>query len=562
MLSLAAAISGETLGGPPDDPARMTVLSGLIAEFRAESDAWARLCGGVAVRALAGGPALPAHHAFDLERAAELLGQMQVPASREDKARREVGRFVSGDVRLLVEAALAYALGHLRSFPPGAASHAVDHVTGLMGRQEFFATLDRMRGARWPGRTIGVLHLDLARMRRLNALLGHAAGDAVLRNVGSEIAAISRAGDLAVRISGDEFVHIRFGDSLPDTLRSRAAALLNAVSTVFPGQGKDLSVSARIGLAWGDEDQCIAPERFVHDADLAVRAAKTRNRSIVMFTPELRVRKEADDDLTEDIRRGLAAGEFMPYFQPQIAARSGRPAGFEMLARWNHPRRGVLAPPDFLAAALSAGLGATLDRQLVRRAMAALRAWEDLGLAIGQVSLNLTPERLAEPGIVEELTDAAAAAGVAHDRVGVEVLESAMLDGPSGAIATNLRALSRAGFRIELDDFGTGHAAISNLRHLAVDRIKIDQSFVRDIHIDGDLAKITAAMIGLAHSLRIDALAEGVEKPEERLVLNALGCDFIQGNGVSRPMPEDEVECWLRKAHSKRRLPSRKRPEK
>lgn len=191
----------------------------------------------------------------------------------------------------------------------------------------------------------------------------------------------------------------------------------------------------------------------------------------------------------------------------------------------------------------------------MERTFAAMRGWLNDGLDIPQVSVNLTGSRLLEVDLVETMLFALEQADLKSSMIGIEILESAMIDDNSQQMTDNILALAEVGFKLELDDFGTGHASISNLRNFKVDRIKIDRSFVKDVHLYPELSKITGAMIGLAHSLRVDALAEGVETPEERLVLNALGCDHFQGYGVSRPMPGSEIPAWFKRTQTKKALP-------
>ena len=297
----------------------------------------------------------------------------------------------------------------------------------------------------------------------------------------------------------------------------------------------------------------------MNNADLALYTAKNAGRGTHrFFTPNLRTQYEEKEELQAQIREGLEAGEFVPFFQPQVEGRSGKIVGLESLARWHHPVRGLLTPFHFLDAANDAGVLEQLDRHLLEQTFSAVHEWRSKGLDIPQISINLTAARLLEVDLVESLVFEVDKADLCPSMVGLEILESAMIDNNSRQMIENVGSLSEAGFNVELDDFGTGHASISNLRNFKVDRIKIDRSFVKDVHLYSELAKITSAMIGLAHSLRVDALAEGVETPEERLVLNALGCDHIQGFGVSRPMPGSDIPLWIRKTQKTRKLPPRR----
>lgn len=435
-----------------------------------------------------------------------------------------------------------------------------DELTGLPNRRALHELLQRAETSGWPHDAVAVMHIDLDKFKQINDTLGHAAGDLALQHATKAMATHTRQEDFLARVGGDEFVLVFFGDMPEQTLADRAESLIADISLPFAYEGKECNIGGSVGIACGTIADGIPLDRYMNNADLALYTAKNAGRGTFrFFTPNLRTQYEELEELQSDIREGLAANQFEPYFQPQVEGRSGKVVGLEALARWNHPTRGLLTPFHFLEAAEECGLLDQLDRYIMERTFQATRTWLDGGLEIPQVSLNLTASRLREVDLVDSLLFAADSAGLEPDMIGIEILESAMIDTNSEQMLANIKNLSRAEFLVELDDFGTGHASISNLRNFKVDRIKIDRSFVKDVHLYSELAKITSAMIGLAHSLRIDALAEGVETPEERLVLNALGCDHIQGFGVAKPMAEPEVRAWFEQTQSSRKLPPRRK---
>lgn len=440
-----------------------------------------------------------------------------------------------------------------------------DELTGLPNRRALHELLRRTEDYGWPQDQVAVMHVDLDKFKQINDTLGHAAGDEALRHATSAMARHTRQQDFLARVGGDEFVLVFFGDMPEATLAKRAESLIADVSLPFVYQGKECNIGGSVGIACGNKSDGVPLDRYMHNADLALYTAKNAGRGTYrFFTPNLRTQYEEIEELQAQIREGLETRQFEPFFQPQVEGRSGKLVGIESLARWNHPLRGLLTPFHFLNAAEEAGLLEQLDRYLVDQSFSAMRGWLNDGLRIPKISINLSAARLLEVDLVDSLMFAADKAELDPTLIGVEILESAMIDNGSRLMIENIQRLSEAGFGVELDDFGTGHAAISNLRNFTVDRIKIDRSFVKDIHLYSELSKITSAMIGLAHSLRIDALAEGVETPEERLVLNALGCDHIQGFGVSRPMPRDDIPKWIRKTQQSKKLPPRrmsKQPE-
>lgn len=434
-----------------------------------------------------------------------------------------------------------------------------DPLTGLPNRRALHDLTVQMASNGWPHEQIAILQIDLDRFKLVNDTLGHAAGDAALCHAAEAIVSQLRPEDFVARIGGDEFVMVVFGAFTEAVLSQRAEALIAAVSRPFLYEDKDCRIGGSVGIAHARIADGVPLERLMTRADLALYAAKSAGRGLHrIYQPGLRTLHIELKELQSDIRDGLRRGDFEPFFQPQVDGRTGALVGLEALARWRHPVRGLLTPFHFLEAAADARLLDDLDHHIMDRTFATYRGWLDDGLPIPKISINLTSHRLVDGDLADKLVLAADRHGLEPWQVSLEILESVMIEKNADVMIDNIRSLSRAGFCVELDDFGTGHASISNLRNFKVDRIKIDKSFVKDVHIYSELAKITAAMIGLAHSLRVDALAEGVETPEERMVLNALGCDHIQGFGVSRPMPSGEVGDWIRRTQRPRVLPPRR----
>ena len=436
----------------------------------------------------------------------------------------------------------------------------IDEVTGLPNRRGLQRFIRRFSEEEWPHQQFSVIQMDVNKFKQINNSLGLDAGDAALVHVTDLIRHHAAQEDFVARIGGDEFVIASFGACTKQRLLGFADQLLDALSEPFQFQGKNCDLRSSIGIASAEYEKEPSVRKIVANADRALQRAKqTGGSQKEYFSKNLRLKFQNTDELQSQILEGLENGEFEAFYQPQIESRSGKLVGFEALARWRHPERGVLTPFHFLDALEEADLLFQLDLQIMQTSFAEMRGWMDAGYDVPQVSINLSSDRLLRPDLLDSLKIAAEEAGVPTSKIGIEILESAMIDESAARMIDNINKLSDAGFVVELDDFGTGHASVSNLQNFKVDRIKIDRSFVKDIHLQTDLAKITSAMIGLAHSLRIDALAEGVETPEERLILNALGCDHIQGFGVSHPLPASQVTPWIKKTQlSKRELPARK----
>ena len=263
---------------------------------------------------------------------------------------------------------------------------------------------------------------------------------------------------------------------------------------------------------------------------------------------EQRAARDAEEEKArqaEDIRAGLANGYLRPWFQPQVCITTGALRGFEALVRWVDPEAGIRSPAEFLPSAKASGMLEELDIAIQSQAFNAIRLFEDHGLPPVEIGVNLTSEQLAAPDMVETFTSIVARSGLPIARVAVEVLETTMLDEVDAEpLKKNLAALSGHGFSIQLDDFGTGHASLSSLRDVAVDRVKIDRSFIANVHSSEKLQKLTRTLIALARTLEIEVLAEGVETEEELAWLKTEGCQVVQGFLIAKPMPADMALRW------------------
>ena len=223
---------------------------------------------------------------------------------------------------------------------------------------------------------------------------------------------------------------------------------------------------------------------------------------------------------------------------------------FEALARWQHPERGVVPPAQFLDAIETAGLMGKLGEVILFQALAALRAWDRAGVAVDTVGVNFSGTELRDPGLVERVRWELDRFDILPERLCVEVLESVVAEGAGDMICRNVEALTKLGCRIDLDDFGTGHASITNIRRFAISRLKIDRSFVTGIDRDADCRKLTAAILTMADQLGLETLAEGVETAQAQEALVQMGCDYVQGFGIGRPMPFEDTIGWIR-AHER-----------
>lgn len=430
--------------------------------------------------------------------------------------------------------------------------HAAHHdaLTGLPNRLLFQSTLDAaLLAAEASGGRVGLILLDLDAFKEINDTLGHEAGDAMLREVGRRLGSALGPQDLVARLGGDEFVVIAAcePDLTQPSLRIHALAetILNVLQPAMPIAGRVVAPRASLGLAVYPEHAGTAADLFTN-ADLALYAAKAAGRNqATLFVPALRANIEARVGIVREIQLALEQGGLVPFYQPKIDLATDDVIGFEALARWQHPTRGLLAPAAFATAFDDPETGIALGRCLMRQIFADVAGWVERGLEPGRVYLNLSSAQFAQHDLAKTILAELAQASLAHERIGIEVTETVLLGGHGDRVAPVLEALHRAGIRVALDDFGTGYASLTHLKQYPVDEIKIDRSFVRDLERDADDAAIVTAVLQLGRSLGLDVTAEGVETPAQARFLEKRGCAYAQGYLYSKPMPSSRVPWFL-----------------
>jgi len=382
---------------------------------------------------------------------------------------------------------------------------------------------------------VALLFIDLDRFKVVNDSLGHQAGDELLVALADRLVATVRPGDLVARFGGDEFVIVCEGVEGPETAIALADRILQQTAGLVDVGDSQLHVSVSIGVvvASGHEK----PGELLRDADAAMYVAKSRGRDRVeVFDHDLRARVVTRLATEQALRRGIERDEFLLHFQPIIDLRSGAILGAEALLRWNHPESGLLGPAKFLAVAEESGLLQPLGSWVLQEACRQAVSWtvtED-GKPV-DVFVNISAGQLSDPGLVDEVRLVLETSGIAPERLLLEVTEGTLM-ADAAATSKVLEALRALGVRIAVDDFGTGYSSLSYLTRLPVDLLKVDQSFVFGIgHRSGD-QEVTAAIVALAHTLGMQAVAEGVETAEQLAELRALGCDMAQGYRFSAPL--------------------------
>jgi diguanylate cyclase (GGDEF)-like protein len=419
-------------------------------------------------------------------------------------------------------------------------AQAGDPLTGLLTRGAFMRATDSAL-ARWRdgGSAAVVFLLDLDRFKAVNDTHGHAAGDRVLAEVGKRFARLAKDGTAVARLGSDEFAILTQGGvgSDTDTFRQR---MLESLSSPIEIPNGSIEVSASVGLAISERWD-INAEALLRAADVALYRDKRIARSKARVDDRIDEGVEARRALEAEFQRALDGGEIVPYYQPLIALDCDRLIGFEVLARWDHPVRGIIAPAAFIPLAEEIGrIGELFDKLLVRACHDA-RAWpSDLRL-----SVNISPTQFAEPQMAARILDILARENFAPARLELEITENALVDEVSAArlILTTLR---NVGVSVALDDFGTGYSSLRHLSDLPVDRLKIDRDFVERARLNDEGWRIVRAIMQLATTFDLATTAEGIEGPEILSTLRELGCDIGQGYLFGRPISAEDTGIWLR----------------
>lgn len=419
-----------------------------------------------------------------------------------------------------------------------------DALTKLPNRLLFQERLQQALAGLGGGGAVSLFLIDLDDFKSVNDTLGHDAGDALLIEAAARLSRHVEPGDLVARLGGDEFVVLAEKALGPAAAQAKADLLLAALRAPVEHAGQAISSRASLGIALApqhDRD----PVELMKDADLALYRAKALGRNLaVIYEPEMRAAMNARVAVCREIGAALEQDRILPFYQPQIVLATGAVDGFEALARWKHPQRGIIPAASFQQALEDPETSQAIGEAILRKAIADLRGWLDAGVDVPRVWINLAPGIFRDPYLPQKFLAQLAAAGVPAEKLGVEVTETVLLTRNGGDAERALRALRESGVRVALDDFGTGYASLTHLRRLPVDLIKIDRSFVRHLAEGGEDAAIVRAIINLAADLKLDVIAEGVETAEQQQFLLSHGCGFGQGYRYSRPVAGSRVP-WL-----------------
>ncbi|NSX54066.1 GGDEF domain-containing protein [Sulfitobacter sp. 1151] len=430
-----------------------------------------------------------------------------------------------------------------------------EDLIGLSARDDLIDMLDTvLEDSAETGRKTLCLVIDLDDILTLSERFGRNVLHKCLMRIAERMRGTLRDEDVITKLDGNCFAvamapvrHLDLEVAIQIAKRLQSAIeepLSLDVITVHP--------SASIGFAMPSRVDDATGEKLLDAAECAVMEAQQNKPSAIRsYVPEMRRRMETRNALVDEISIALENGEIIPWFQPQINAATGKISGFEALARWIHPERGLIQPGDFLLELEQAGLMERLGEVILYHSLAALRSWDSTSFEVPRVGVNFSSAELRNPKLVDKLKWQLDRFELSPDRLSVEVLETVMARSDDDIITRNISAMSDLGCGIDLDDFGTGNASISNVRRFAVERIKIDRSFVTKLDEDQEQQRMVSAILTMAQRLGLDTLAEGVETVTEHAMLVDMGCGHVQGFGIARPMPIEETALWMRQYNAR-----------
>lgn len=421
-----------------------------------------------------------------------------------------------------------------------------DQLTGLPNRHLFHEQLNQiLTRAGKRGKKVALIFADLTNFNRINDTLGHAAGDVLLKTVAERLLKLTSADDFVARIGGDEFTMILENIPNAESAALSARSMIETILAPIVLNETEVNVGACVGISIFPDDGTEA-DKLVNFADMALRtAAHSAPNSYFFFSQEMNEETEDRLALERDLRKGLLQNEFALFFQPQLDVKTGKINAAEALIRWFHPTRGMVSPMRFIPIAEDTGLIIPLGNWILKEALRHIKMWDEIGLPKISVAVNLSAIQFQQEDLAGSVEKILAESGVSPERLELELTESVVMQDARKA-DNILSRLSRVGIKLAIDDFGTGYSSLSYLKRFAVDRLKIDQSFVRDMTHNNDDAEIARAIINLGHTLGLEIVSEGVETKEQLELLKEQGCDIIQGYYISKPLPAADIPEFLR----------------
>jgi diguanylate cyclase (GGDEF)-like protein len=423
-----------------------------------------------------------------------------------------------------------------------------DALTDLPNRVLLRERLDHELKRVKRGECLAVLCLDLDQFKGVNDALGHPVGDELLKLVSVRLRGCTREIDTVARLGGDEFAIIMTQMQQPTDAASLSKRIRDSVTRPYQIDGHQIVTDISIGISVAPID-AMAPDPLLRNADMALYGAKADGRGTFrFFEPEMNTRMKARRELEMDLRKALLGKEFELHYQPLVSLKTNDVNAFEALLRWNHAKRGMVSPAEFIPIAEETGLIVPLGEWVLNTACQEAVNWPDHI----KVAVNLSPAQLNNRNLLTMVTEALASSGMSADKLQLEITETVLLQN-TFATLTTLHELRRMGVQIALDDFGTGYSSLSYLRSFPFDKIKIDRSFIQDLSNGAEPLAIVNAVAGLAKCLNMTSTAEGVETQAQLEALQSVGCTEMQGYLFSRARPANEIrQFFTRNSASKK----------
>ncbi len=420
----------------------------------------------------------------------------------------------------------------------------IDHLTGALNRRSFTAILgDLLITHDKSEQALAAIAIDLDNFKQVNDLNGHQAGDEVLRTTADRIQRLLPEGGVLARLGGDEFLCVvPYHPQIPERVDQLAMHMIGQVARAVEHEGVTVDVTMSIGIASSTQmDQThlgeVSAQKLMHKADIAMYHAKKQGKNrFYWFEPPMENELRFRNELEAGIRKGIALGQFKPYYEQQIDLESGRLVGFEMLARWESPEMGVVGPDIFIPIAEEIGVISEMSEKLIARAFEDAKQW-DSHLTL---SVNISPVQMRDPWFAQKLLKLLVQHNFPASRLDIEITESCLHEN-IGLVRSMITSLRNQGVHVSLDDFGTGYSSLSQLRSLPFDRLKIDRAFISELRDDEPGAKLVDAIMAMSAGLSLPVTAEGIENEAILEALKRLGKMKGQGYHYGRPEPADKV---------------------
>ncbi len=421
-----------------------------------------------------------------------------------------------------------------------------DPLTGLPNRTYFqdFVTHSLSQAQRQK-QQLYLLFIDLDRFKKINDSQGHEVGDAVLKIVARRLDNLLRADDFVARLGGDEFAVLYSHPKINKAASNLARKIIKIISEPFEISDRSYSVGASIGISIYPDDAEDA-NALLRQADLAMYQAKSKQSGFEYFSEDMNALAHEQLQIENGLRQALEAKELMLMYQPKLDLRTNQVVGLEALVRWVTKDGKMISPDQFIPIAEEAGLIIPIGRYVIQEACSQWVKWSNENLNPPAIAVNISPRQFSDPMLIQDIAETIKSTGMDPSKLHVEITESATMEDPETTLAT-LEKMHELKLHLFIDDFGTGHSNLGQLRRLPIDAVKIDKVFIDDILTNDDDAEIVTAIINLAHALKLRVVCEGIETKAQLTLLRGLGCDEIQGYLISKPLVHEQAPNYFNK---------------